>query len=1060
MTSGNFINLNQDYQMQDNALISILGQVYRQDETSMVKQLLQEASLTESQKKQIELVASKLVEVLREERLKDGGLEAFLFQYDLSSEEGIALMCMAEALLRIPDKHTVDKLIRDKLTQGDWEAHAGKSHSMFVNAATWALMLTGKVMGEHKSIHQRFTKQASSLKNGLLRLASKGGEPLVRQAVGSAMKILSKQFVMGRSIKEALKRAEPLEDKGYRYSYDMLGEAAFTQMDADKYYQSYLTTIEILSQHTDGESPITGPGISVKLSAIHPRFEMKKRARVLKELVPRVKTLAYAAKQANLNLTIDAEESDTLSLLLEVYEQVARDPKLKGWDGLGLAVQAYQKRALAVLDWLDDLSLATGQKMMIRLVKGAYWDSEIKLSQENGLSGYPVFTRKAATDINYIACVKRMLNMQNIYPQFATHNAHTVATILTLTDDSNVTEFEFQCLHGMGLPLYDQLVTSEKGLACRIYAPVGTHEELLAYLVRRLLENGANTSFVNRIVNEDLLVSDIVACPLKTIENLSQIPHPGIPLPKNLFHDRTNSSGLDLNNPLDIEALLKSMDVDFKEGIHVKPTAMTHETALEIIPVTAPFDHHIQLGHVSLATQEVIEKSLKKADTAFSNMPPYQIRAQHLQDLADKLQASQSELMAMLVMEAGKSYEDAIAEVREAIDFCRYYATQAMAQCCAKPLPGPTGEYNELTLCGRGVVACISPWNFPLAIFLGQVSAAYAAGNCVIAKPATQTPLIAAKVVDWMHGVGVDKAMVQLLPGSGSLVGQTLIEDLRIKAIVFTGSTQTARRINQTLANREGALIPFIAETGGQNAMIVDSSALPEQVVQDVITSSFQSAGQRCSSLRVLYLQKDVADKIITMLCGAMAELSVGNPMAHETDVGPVIDDAAKAALHDHKRWLDTHARKLFEVPLQDVAHHGTFIPPCLYEIEAISQLKQENFGPILHVIRFEKNQLNTVIDDINATGYGLTLGIHSRIDETVADIYAKARVGNIYVNRNMIGAVVGVQPFGGEGLSGTGPKAGGPHYLTRLMIERTISINTTASGGNATLMTLEEGVL
>lgn len=1057
-TSNDFSSLNKDFLVQDKSVMNIVGEVYRQDETEFVKSLLSQNYYNDSQAKQIETMATELVKVLRKERMAEGGLEAFLFQYDLSSDEGIALMCMAEALLRIPDKHTMDKLIRDKLTQGDWESHVGKSHSMFVNAATWALMLTGKVMGEHDSVYKRFEKQASSLKSGLRRLASKGGEPLVRQVIGHAMRILSKQFVMGQNMKEALKRAKSYEAKGYRYSYDMLGEAAFTQEDAEKYYHSYQTAIEMIANHAKGKGPIEGPGISVKLSALHPRYEMKKRARVLRELIQNVKTLAYQAKDANINFTIDAEEADALALMLEVFEALANDGKLKGWQGLGLAVQAYQKRALSVLDWLYDLNQQTNQHLMIRLVKGAYWDTEIKLAQVNGLSGYPVFTRKAATDVNYIACAKKMLHMPNIYPQFATHNAHTVATVMTLADDIGVSDYEFQCLHGMGDPLYDQLVTSERQLACRIYAPVGGHEDLLAYLVRRLLENGANTSFVNRIVNEDLPVSEIVACPIQKLKKTMPIPHPAIVLPKDLYQERRNSTGIDLNNPHELKTLFDDLDKQNFGDLDAKPTSMEHQTALEVRQVVSPFDHNQRLGYVTMATHEIIEKTLQNAHEAFATMPSYKERAKQLDLLGDKIQANQNKFLGLLVMEAGKSYEDAIAEVREAIDFCRYYANETLRLFEPKVLQGPTGEYNELALYGRGVVACISPWNFPLAIFLGQVTAAYGAGNCVIAKPATQTPLIAALAVKLMHEVGIDTKRVQLLPGGGSVVGQALVEDLRIRGILFTGSTETARQINQTLANRHGPLIPFVAETGGQNAMIVDSSALCEQVVQDVITSSFQSAGQRCSSLRVLYVQSDVADKIINMLIGAMKELKIGNPMSLETDIGPVIDQSAKEALSEHIQWLDANAKKLYEVPVNDYTSHGTFIAPCLYEIDAISQLSSENFGPILHVVRFNRYDLDKVIDEINNTGFGLTLGIHSRIDETVAQIYKKAKVGNIYVNRNMIGAVVGVQPFGGEGLSGTGPKAGGPHYLSRLATERTLSINTTAAGGNASLMSLENG--
>lgn len=1057
MSHTSFESHNGDFYLEGEALADIVGDVYRVDETTYMNQLLSQPLLSDLQRQEVEEQASALVQTLREDRMKEGGLEAFLFQYDLSSQEGIALMCMAEALLRVPDKHTVDKLIRDKLTQGDWESHLGKSHSMFVNAATWALMLTGKVLGEHQSVHKRFEEQSSSLSTGLKRLAGKGGEPLVRQAVHQAMRILSKQFVMGRTIEEALKRSKSEEAKGYRYSYDMLGEAAFTQEDAQLYFQAYKHAIEIISAKHPIKDPIEGAGISVKLSALHPRFEMKKRARVLQEMTPKLKELVLLAKQSNMNFTVDAEEADNLYLLMEAFSQLMSDPQLQGWKGLGIAVQAYQKRAVKVLDILHVWAQKHQQPLMVRLVKGAYWDTEIKMAQVAGLEGYPVFTRKAATDVHYLVCARKLLSYAKwLYPQFATHNAHTVASVRTLAKEFKVDEYEFQCLHGMGAPLYDQLVEKKK-VKCRIYAPVGTHEHLLAYLVRRLLENGANTSFVNRIVNAELSVSKLVENPVELMKSYTTVPHPKIPLPEGIFPKRKNSSGVDLNNPLALQKLSVAMDALTWGDHHAQPTALGNHTALEIRESFSPFNRDLKLGSVTLASTDTIESTLDKAHKAFKQVPSFKKRAQLLNKAADLLEAQYPEFIGLLIYEGGKTYEDAVAEVREAVDFCRFYANEAIRLFEPNPLPGPTGEYNEIALWGKGVVACISPWNFPLAIFLGQVTAAFAAGNTVIAKPASQTCLVAQKAIHMLHEAGIEKDWIQLLPGSGKLVGNSLVEDPRIQGILFTGSLETARSINQKLAHRPGAIIPFIAETGGQNAMIVDSTALTEQVVMDVITSAFQSAGQRCSALRVLYIQDDVADRVITMLKGAMHELSVGDPRAYETDIGPVIDKQAQEELSQHIQWLEQSAKKLAEVTLESGCAHGTFIAPCAYEIDSIKQLKQENFGPVLHVIRFSRHKLDDVIDEINATGFGLTFGVHSRIDETVAHVYKRIHAGNVYVNRNIIGAVVGAQPFGGEGLSGTGPKAGGPNYLARLTNERTLSINTTAAGGNASLMALSD---
>lgn len=1057
----NFLQLNQEFLVTEHPVLQLMRDTYREDEAQFIQKLLPKASLMPKMVESCQDYAMGLVKNLRDQRLSEGGMDAFLVEYDLSSEEGIALMCLAEALLRIPDNKTIDALIRDKLTQGDWGAHYGKSNSLFVNAATWGLMLTGKVMWGR-------TPQESSLTSGLKKLVSIGGEPIVRQAVYQAIRILSRQFVMGRTIEEALKRAKAEEEKGYRYSYDMLGEAAYTQADAEKYFKAYWQAIETISEASAGRGPIEGPGISVKLSALHPRFSMLKRKRILSELVPVVKELAMEAKKHNIGFTIDAEEADTLYVLLEVVEALIVDPDLKGWDGLGLAVQAYQKRANGIITWLASLAEAHEKKIMVRLVKGAYWDTEIKLAQVNGLNGYPVFTRKITTDVNYIACVKTLLAHTNvIYPQFATHNAFTVAVVRALAAQAHCTAYEFQCLHGMGGPLYDQIVN--KKTPCRIYAPVGTHEDLLAYLVRRLLENGANTSFVNRIADESLPISEMVVNPIQKLEQTDIKAHPHIPLPRHLYGDkRLNSLGIDFKNPNELVPILKQLETlsEKNRGYHAEPTINSLRNAVknqDTHAVYSPINRDLKLGMVVLADKTIIENSLKAAHEFFvsEKMPTPKDRAQILLKLADKLEANYAELLHILILEAGKIFEDAVAEIREAIDFCRYYANECLDKFATPTiLKGATGEYNHLTLHGRGVILCISPWNFPLAIFIGQVTAAFAAGNCVIAKPASQTSLIASKAISLLHEAGAPKEAVQLLPASGRLAGDYLVSDQRVAGVVFTGSTQTAYHINQKLAMRFGAIVPFVAETGGQNAMIVDSSALAEQVVLDVITSSFRSAGQRCSSLRVLYLQEEIADKIINMLKGSMAQLSVGNPMALSTDIGPVIDEAAKQKLEAHQAWLDSpesKAKKIAQVELDEDTRMGTYFAPCAYEIESISQLKEEHFGPILHIIRYSRKHLDKVLEEVTYTGFGLTLGIHSRIDETVSYICSRVNVGNIYVNRNMIGAVVGVQPFGGEGLSGTGPKAGGPHYLTRLAVERTLSVNTTAAGGNASLMSLSE---
>lgn len=1017
---------------------------YRADETIIVENLLAEAAIGASKKDDIAAKARALVEEMRSKGREAGGLDAFMHEYELSNQEGLVLMCLAEALLRVPDPETANKLIKDKLADADWEGHLGHSGSLFVNASTLALMLTGQVVKLDRSV-------TTDVKSYLQRMVSKSGEPVIRQAMTQAMKIIGRQFVMGRNIGEALKRARDVEKHGYRHSYDMLGEGARTEADAQAYLESYSAAIAAVGKESAGRGVIDGPGVSVKLSALHPRFELVQRDRVIQEVVPRLYRLAREAKELNIGLCVDAEEADRLDIQLDVLEAVSADPTLKGWHGLGLALQAYQKRAFRTVDWLVDMAQRHDRRLMIRLVKGAYWDTEIKRAQEQGLDGYPVFTRKASTDVSYIACAKKLLmNRDVIYPQFATHNAHTLATVMALAGDGQ--GYEFQCLHGMGDQLYDQITRPDGGVPCRVYAPVGSHEDLLAYLVRRLLENGANTSFVNRIVDESAPIDDIIADPWIEVAGLPIKPHPGIPLPIDMFGDeRPNAAGIDLSDLDDLQRLKDSMESGPQAWTACDET---HQGDL----VRSPSNHSDIVGTVGLTTADKVSGIIERGDKASFDWDkvPANERAGCLERFADLMETNTPELLALCVREAGKTFSDAIPEIREAVDFCRYYAARARDDF-SEPLvmPGPTGEVNEVSLHGRGVFACISPWNFPLAIFSGQITAALAAGNAVIAKPAEQTPLIAARAVSMMHEAGIPTDVLQLMPGDGPTVGKPLIDDPRIAGVAFTGSTETAQLIQHGLTNRPGPIVPFIAETGGQNAMIVDSTALPEQVVVDAVFSAFRSAGQRCSALRVLFVQNDIMSKVTTMLAGATEELRVGNPALLRTDVGPVIDEDARRLLVQHAERMNRDAKLICETPLSDECANGTFFAPRAYEIDSLSVLDREVFGPILHVIGFDGSKLDQVVDAINATGYGLTLGVHSRVDSTIEQVRNRARVGNMYVNRNIIGAVVGVQPFGGEGLSGTGPKAGGPRYLYRFATERSYSNNTTASGGNAALMSL-----
>ena len=1019
----------------------------RADETAVVEAMVPEGRLRPGEKDATEALAGNLVGAVRKARKRAEGLDTFLHEYGLSSPEGVVLMCLAEALLRIPDADTANRLIRDKLASAEWEAHLGQSDSVLVNASTWGLMLTGRVIALDPD-------SVGNLRQFVARLVARSGGPLIRQALNRAMRILAGQFVMGRTIGEALVRAGA--ETRWRYSYDMLGEAAHTAADAERYFEAYRGAIAAIGEAAAGAGePASRPGISIKLSALHPRFEFAQSERVMAELVPRLRTLALEARNLGIGLTVDAEEADRLDLTLDVFAAVYGEPQaLAAWEGLGLAVQAYQKRARAVIAWLADISRGAGRRVPVRLVKGAYWDTEIKRAQERGLEGYPVFTRKSATDVSYLACARDLLAAgAAVYPQFATHNAHAVAAVATLAGAR--TDYEFQRLHGMGEALYEALSEYQgRARPCRVYAPVGSHEDLLPYLVRRLLENGANTSFVNRIVDDAAPIEDLIADPAEALSRLEMKPHPRIPLPARLFgEERRNSQGIDLNDPAALSALAKDMRA-----------AAPAEAGAPLGGVTRaiydPSDSRREVGRVREADADAVSGALASAAGAAEawDRVPAEDRAGVLEAAADLIEADRARLMALAVREAGKTIADALAEVREAADFCRYYAARARADFAkAVALPGPTGEDNVIALHGRGVFVCISPWNFPLAIFTGQVSAALAAGNAVIAKPAEQTPLIAHAAVALLHRAGVPAEVLHLLPGAGESVGGALVRDPRIAGVAFTGSTETAHRINQDLAARGGPIVPLIAETGGQNAMIVDSSALPEQVIADVIQSAFLSAGQRCSALRVLFVQTDVAERMLTMLAGAMAELNVGDPALLATDVGPVIDGKARETLEAHARRMAKEGTLIFETPLGPGTEHGSFFAPRAYEIASLDLLEREVFGPILHVVRYGAENLDAVCEAINRTGYGLTLGIHSRIDETAKRISAKVRVGNIYVNRNMVGAVVGVQPFGGEGLSGSGPKAGGPWTLARFATERTLSVNTTATGGNAALMSLAD---
>ena len=1021
------------------------------DETAHLEELLEQARLPAAEQSAVQATAVGLVQRTRVRAADPAMVEAFMREYDLSSEEGVLLMCVAEALLRIPDQDTANRLIRDKLGDADWDAHLGRSSSVLVNASTWGLLLTGHLVG----LADETRRNAGG---AFRRLVGRMGEPAIRLAVRQAMRIMGHQFVMGRTIGEALERSHKGESAHYRHSFDMLGEAAFTAADARRYLEAYRQAILAIGAGGPYPDVFAAPSISVKLSALHPRYELVKRARVLAELVPRVVELARLAKAQGIGFTIDAEESERLELSLDVIAAAYADPSLAGWEGYGLAVQAYQKRAPFVLDFVVDMARRGGRRIPVRLVKGAYWDSEIKKAQVDGLAGYPVFTRKANTDVSFLACARKMLGATDaVYPMFATHNAQTIAAVhrYAMLAGVPVDGFEYQRLHGMGEHLYAEVIGKQHlGVACRVYAPVGSHEDLLPYLVRRLLENGANSSFVNRITDETLPPAELVADPVAAVAAYDSKPHPHIPAPAGIFPDRINSMGVNLSNDQDLAVLAERINASLKpwRAVPLVPGASGNGPRL---PVTNPADRREVVGEWQAADAAQVERAIVNAQAAYPGWDglPAASRAKILEHAADLMEARMPELIALCVKEAGKSIASSVSEVREAVDFCRYYAQQARKLFGApEKLPGPTGESNELQLHGRGVFVCI-----PLAIFMGQVAAALAAGNSVIAKPAEQTNLTAAFAVGLLHEAGVPAEVLQFLPGDGATVGAALTRDPRISGVVFTGSTDTAWAINRALAARRAPLATLIAETGGQNALIADSSALPEQLVKDAMTAAFDSAGQRCSAARVLFVQADIADKVVTMLAGAMDEIVVGDPALLSTDVGPVIDDDALAVLKAHAERMDRQARLIKAVAVPESCAHGSFFAPRAYEIGSLSELTQEVFGPVLHVIRYQARDLDKVLADINATGYGLTLGIHSRIDATVQHIVRSVRVGNCYVNRNQIGAVVGVQPFGGEGLSGTGPKAGGPHYLLKFASERTLTVNTTAAGGNASLLTLAE---
>jgi RHH-type proline utilization regulon transcriptional repressor/proline dehydrogenase/delta 1-pyrroline-5-carboxylate dehydrogenase len=1032
---------------------------YAVDEDELMPELCLLAEPNQEIRYKTENRARLLIDNIRKQGDIAHAVDKLLQEYSLDNEEGVILMCLAEALMRIPDADTADALIRDKLSDAEWNEHLGKSESLLVNASTWGLMLTGKVVGVGGK-----NKTPANL---LSRLVKRAGEPVIRSAMHQAMRIMGKQFVLGRTIDEAIKHSKSYRAKGYTYSFDMLGEAAFTDADAETYFESYLSAIRSLaSSHDSWRDDRPQPSISIKLSALFPRYEEAHHGLVMDELYQRVLIIIKEARQLNVAITIDAEEADRLELSLRLFAKLYHNPAVKGWGLFGLVIQAYSKRALPVLGYLTSLAREQGDEIPVRLVKGAYWDTEIKHAQQLGLADYPVFTRKENTDVSYMACARYLLSTATdncIYPQFASHNAHTVAALMEMATMNPTRDFEFQRLHGMGDALYDSLI-SEHNINVRIYAPVGAHKDLLPYLVRRLLENGANSSFVHRLVDANTPVSDLIISPIAQAQRHGIYRNLKIPRPGELFTSiengqRRNSQGYNLAVEFERAPLLADVQQFSDTQWNFQPLIdgeKVNDGTQEVHLIRSPYDTDKTVGELHWATAEHAQDALKSADQAwFSwNQTPVIERAACLDRTADLLEQHTAELIALCTREAGKTLQDGIDEIREAVDFCRYYAHQARQDMSSPTLlPGPTGESNEHYYAGRGTFLCISPWNFPLAIFLGQISAALVAGNCVLAKPAEQTSLIAGRTIELMHQAGIPGNVLHFLPGAGATIGDALLSDERLVGIVFTGSTPTAKHINRSLAQREDAIPTFIAETGGQNAMIVDSTSLPEQVVADVMDSAFSSAGQRCSALRVLYVQDDIADRVIELISGALKRFVVGNPEYYATDCGPVIDKRAQQGLLDHCKYWQDKGKLLIQAPSHDSLAKGFYVLPTVITIDSINELHKEEFGPILHICRFAADELDQVIDDINQTGYGLTLGIHSRNEVTAAYIESKVRVGNCYINRNQVGAVVGVQPFGGRGLSGTGPKAGGPNYLKRFATERVRTINTTAVGGNASLL-------
>lgn len=1019
-------------------LWTLISPLYMVDETQWLEQLLPLATPSESEKQQIADKTTSLIEAIRADKTSIQMIDALLLEYSLDTQEGILLMCLAEALMRIPDSATADALIRDKLSVADWKSHLKNSDSVFVNASTWGLMLTGKVVG--------LSSKEQSAGQAVNRLVNKLSEPVIRKAMHQAMKVMGHQFVLGRSIAEAQKNGKSMRDKGFTYSYDMLGEAALTTADANKYFKDYLMAIEAVGRdnYVSPQSKVSSksspaPSVSIKLSALHPRYEVANEERVLTELCDTLEQLLRRAVELDVAITIDAEEADRLELSLKLFEKLYRTDLVKGWGKFGLVIQAYSKRALPVLVWLNRLAKEQGDLIPLRLVKGAYWDSEIKWSQQAGFTDYPVYTRKEATDVAYLACARYLLSPSvrgNIFPQFASHNAHTVSAIAVMTDHK---DFEFQRLHGMGDSLYNHAMEAYQQ-SVRIYAPVGSHKDLLPYLVRRLLENGANSSFVHRLVDARCPVAELTQHPVDMLLAFDTLHNTKIPLPPAVFPERKNSYGVNI----DIESEAHQFEEQVKGFLNNQWTAgpvINGESLAEsmikadqsVEQVTAPYDRRINVGQVAFANLDHVSAAITGADAAFADWSATSVetKAAALDKLADLMEDNLAELVAICHQEAGKTIHDSVDEVREAVDFCRYYAKQA-DNLQGFELKGFDGQTRIASRQGRGVFVCISPWNFPLAIFLGQITAALVAGNTVVAKPAEQTSLIAARAVELMNEAGFPAGTIQLLPGRGAEIGSALTSHDAIAGVAFTGSTPTAQRINVSLATRNAKPVPFIAETGGQNAMIVDSTALPEQVVRDVIRSAFASAGQRCSALRVLYIQEDIADRVVGLIHGAMDELSVGIPHLHKTDVGPVIDQNAKQKLMAHLENMTNTQKKVAQLSLGSDCEHGDFVPPSAFEIDDINCLKEEQFGPVLHIVRFKASELAQVVDQINQTGFGLTMGIHSRNETTYRWIEKHVRVGNCYINRDQVGAVVGVQPFGGQGLSGTGPKAGGPHYLYR----------------------------